>query len=291
MRKTAIFGTLSMVLALGLAPAAADAGVTIGYGTPAEALTVSSLPSHTAQEGTLGDLWAPPATDAANMAVADACVPGSQLAAPHWVLLAPPTAGKAVIRAKSYRMEGRGRVDIGSGVAVVSRNGKKVLACATDPSLSDLGARRIGTEGVYVVAFQVAQEPPEGEEGELPGGYERYLSLYIDSTTGLPPRNDNMANATMIDAVPFTDTADRYFASGEAVDIGWVGGNFCGDSVGGRDHVLRSVWYRLIPAEDIMLDGSSGPRLAIDGAAQIAEVTPDGLMSRDCSQDWDRPGP
>ncbi len=181
-----LLSTLVLMAALLGLPVSVAQAEESAHPTPATALVATSVPSSSYDDGTVSDVWTA-ATDSANRAVANACLPGRQIAAPHWVrlTLSTPRTIRASARASEYF--GRTRFDMSGGVALVSRVDSTVLACATGKGTSALRPRKVGSEGIFVVAFHEAQqEPLDDPDREFYGGYERLLTLDIDTLAGAP---------------------------------------------------------------------------------------------------------
>ncbi len=246
--------------------------------TPAGAAVVTSLPATTSAYGVLSDV-AERATDDAGRAVARACVPGGDIAAPHWVLLRPATPTTVLARTQPTWAQGRDATPMAGGLALVSPTTGEVLECATRTGLSQTGPRLVGSEGLLVVAFLVAADWTPGVVLD----HGRTLPLHLTATDGRRPANDDRATATTITSLPFTDAADRSMATSSPDDRGEVGGDLCGWNVPVTGP-FRSVWYRFVPAEPIVLGGpeTSRPHLRIEGATQVAELTAEGPRSLDC---------
>ena len=279
---TVLVALAAAVLAAGLLAAPAGAAAPVPADLPA---AVTALPHTSGDAGQVADLWTP-ATDPASRAVAAACTGGRQIAAPHRAVLAPATTTTVLARTEPTVTSGRTRSALPGGLALLDRADGHVLACATGTGLVQL-TRRVGQEGALVVAFALAQPRPSDEDAAVVGADERELPLYLAATTGVAPGNDALGAPTRIGALPYTSTVDRYLATEQAGDLGWVGGNACGSSVGGLLQVRRSVWYSFVLAEDAVLGPSGpvdGPALALTGATQVGELTADGPVALDCAQ-------
>ena len=254
--------------------------------TPARTQSVTTLPSTTGDDGRLADLWTA-ATDPAAQRVAAACTGGRPIATPSWALLAPPAPTTVLARTEPTTTSGRTRSAVPGGLAYVDRADGRVLDCTTGSGLLQLAPRQVGTDGVLVVAFALAQPRPADEDAAIWGADEREVPLYLDATTGVRPAADDVAAPTRIATLPYTSTVDRYLATEQAADAGWAGGNACAASAGGLFQVRRSVWWSFVPAQDAVLNASgavAGPALTLTGATQVGEVTADGPVALDCSQ-------
>lgn len=281
MKRWASLTTATVGLALVVStPQSVNAQQPPEHATPDQALNASALPLRTASFGAWSDI-ATPATDEPNRTVARACTPGRDIATPHWVRLTPQTATTVIARTQPTYQLGRVSNEIFGGVAIVSRQTGEVLSCSTKAGLSSVGPLVVEPSGVYVVAFAVHDATPN-----IILDYPRRQQLYVAQSATIPPANDDISNATPITSLPFTSTVDRHLATSQDEDFGWINGNFC---MGVLDpfQVHRSVWYRFVPAEPMLvnppLPDPDLPYIRIDGD-QIAEVTPAGLSSLSCQQ-------
>lgn len=219
---------ISTLLGLPVSVARAQESVS---STPATALVATSVPSSSSDSGSVSDVWTA-STDRANQAVAGACLPGREIAVPHWVRLSlsAPRTIRASVRASEYL--GRTEFEMSGGVAFVSPVDLSVLACATGKGTSTLGPRQVTAEGLFVVAFHEAQEEPlDDPDREVWGGYERTLALDVDTVAGAPTslvvsKSDAARTATVAWAPPVADGGSEvtsYRVSRDGRDASEVG--------------------------------------------------------------------
>jgi hypothetical protein len=225
----------------------------------ATAAVVPSLPFRQDQDY---DWPLTPSTDASNRVVSNACNNGKPLYAAAWAKYTTPTARRILARTTDNNAPVAFQDDTIRnmwGVAMVSGDGSRVLGCMQNlDQAQTLPLTLAASQSVYVVRWATSQYGSNDEPPNPPV----HGNVFVASTTGSAPANDDLARATPITAVPYSNSVDTLLASEEPTDL---------DSLDchGAGGANNTAWWSYTPAR-------SG-YLKISGARYIlAKVTATG---------------
>jgi hypothetical protein len=191
--------------AAGQGPAAAQSAAAV-VATP-----VSGLP-FTGSGDVTGAGTGSPGTAASNTRVAAACNAGVAVSAPQWFRLPPVASQKVYARVDAPYISGRNWAYNPSGSAFVDLRTGAVVSCGEGPVT--LSTRRPLALVAYF-ASPVAECAPE----DYCDWREGALRVFVNTTTGVAPRNDHWQQASSIPSLPFTATVDTSFADGDEVRL------------------------------------------------------------------------
>jgi len=237
-----------MAVGLVLAPTANAAG----NDTPDTAELLSALPASGFDSGP----WAPvpPATDPGNVAVANKCNAGAPIYTPRWYKATGFTATSIVARGQVNRPLGRDTFPAArQGVAILNATTRQILDCSVSADYPQAGPVTVTpSAGILVVVFLA--EPMICFDDTCI--YDRESSVYVTASAGYLP-NDDMANASQIGTLPFTQTVNTQLATSQPVDT-YKSPLDC-DSSTLDNKVTRTAWWTFIPT-------TTGPlAIAVDG--------------------------
>jgi hypothetical protein len=248
-----------MTVGLVLAPMANAAG----NDTPDTAQLLTALPTTGFDSGP----WAPvpPATDAANVAVANRCNGGSPIYVPRWYKATGFTATSIVARGQVNRPLGRDTFPAArQGVAVLNASTRQVLDCSVSADYPQAGPVIVTpSAGILVVVFLA--EPMVCFDDTCI--YDRESSVYVAPSAGYLP-NDDWANAGQVVTLPFTQTVNTQLATSQAVDS-YASPADCSPQATGNSKVTRTAWWTFTPAVTGPLAISVNGRSIQDGEAGL----------------------
>jgi len=217
-RRSLVVAVVALTAALqagpaGLPTAAAAAPTNTSRAT---AVAVPSLPFTQTQDYT----WPlPVSTDASNRVVSTYCNNGHPLYVAAWARYTSSVAQTVLARATDNNSPREILDDTVRnlwGVAVVSGDGGRVLTCMKDVAEAQpLPVDLTAGQTVYVVRFATSAYGLDGP----PSGVTIRGNLYLAATTGRPPANDDVAQATPITALPYRNTVDTLMATEESTDL------------------------------------------------------------------------
>ena len=238
-RVTSLGVLVVMVLALCLAgPPAANAA---GNDTPDTATLLTAL-----NVGSDSGNWAPvpAATDPGNVAVANRCNAGSPIYVPRWYRAAASTATSMVARGQIVQSNGRDQFAIGGvGVAILNATTRQIIDCTVTNGYAELGPVTVTpSAGVLVVVFMTGNMDCTLESCEPI--YEWDSSAYLAPAAAYLP-NDDVANATQIVTLPFSQTVNTQLATSQSVDA-YKNPSDC-VFITDENKVRRTAWWTFTP--------------------------------------------
>jgi hypothetical protein len=169
-------------------------------------------------------------TDASNRVVSNACNNGKPLYAAAWARYTTPTARTILARTTDNNAPVAFQDDTIRnmwGVAMVSGDGSRVLGCMQDlDEAQTLPLALAAGQSVYVVRWATSRYGLNDEPPNPPV----HGNVFVAQTTGSAPANDDVARATPIPAVPYSNSVDTLLASEEPSDLDSFGCHGAGDA-------------------------------------------------------------
>lgn len=217
---------VSVVGAMALVGAVAPGG-SPATASPDDGAVIGSLPFRTldAHDGPLLE-----GTGPASAAVASTCIAGRPVYAPSWWRWRAPDAQAIVAFAVDHTEPG---MTSAAGVAIVSADDATVLACDSAPDANT----RAQAGPVALADGQEARIVSYiAESSEYAVGAGEFMGLHVAATGG-HPANDDVADATSIPSLPYTETIDTVLATPEPGD----GVSHSPSTMPGRS-TRRAVW-------------------------------------------------
>src|SRR5215213_6758553 len=227
----------------------------------ATAAVVPSLPFRQDQDY---DWPLTPSTDASNRVVSNACNNGKPLYAAAWAEYTTATARTILARTTDNNAPIAFQDDTIRnmwGIAVVSGDGSRVLGCMQDlDEAQTLPLSLAAGQSVYVVRWATSRYGSNDEPPNPPV----HGNVFVASTTGSAPANDDVARATAIGTVPYSNSVDTLLASEEPTDL---------DSLDchGAGGANNTAWWSYTPSRSGLL------QVGVSGATYVlARDTPTG---------------
>ena len=273
-RRVAAIVVISLMFSLSLAlppTVSAAAAIPAAPGTP-----ITSFPFY-ASAGLTGGPGGP-GSAAANTAVSANCNRGQALYNPQWFALPAGSLGSVYGNGDAFFVIPGGASSVPFGTAFVDSVNGTVVSCDIRDLASSTVARPLSAV-IYFAGYPADCTLDPDYCPEL--GSDLYL--FINTTTGVPPSNDKVANARVITSLPFTETVDNAFAD---ADGPVPEPELCPMQV--DKYFLHTVWWKYTPtvtgpAPKLVL--TSDIAFGLDTNFLISTATGPALLPR--ADEWD----